>query len=412
MDRDIACAQSLRALTDFTVARGTFEESQESFEGLRLITQASEFELYVDAEPLSRPRVVLLASLDTPGSRARLSRVADAHRRVTERGQSSSIPPVHSTGVQEGRPYVAFVCAALCDFGRFLLNLPPRTRIPYSQAIVFIDNLMQTCAAANLAGESFGALSLSNVLVDARGRLYLVGLGDNVLALDDAGLPRKLPDVYAAPEVAAGAKAAAGSDMCALSLLCRRLMPYVEFPPNLERVFQGRPEPEEYELAQLYLWCNLAVLASYPDRRPSWNEALEKERRAWELAGIVPDQAGFWELLRAYAAAPHPEIVVDDALTYVAVGGKNRTPLGSRRALRRILGALVERHRQSPEGALTGEELVRAGWPGEILLADAAANRVYVALSALRKLGLDSLIERCDGGWRLSPNTAIRVVRA
>ena len=44
------------------------------------------------------------------------------------------------------------------------------------------------------------------------------------------------------------------------------------------------------------------------------------------------------------------------------------------------------------------DDLLEAGWPGERVLPEAAANRVYVAVATMRKLGLrDVLLSRDDG---------------
>jgi hypothetical protein len=40
----------------------------------------------------------------------------------------------------------------------------------------------------------------------------------------------------------------------------------------------------------------------------------------------------------------------------------------------------------------------------------AAANRVRVALSALRRAGLAELVQHADGGWRLDPDVAVLAV--
>lgn len=81
-------------------------------------------------------------------------------------------------------------------------------------------------------------------------------------------------------------------------------------------------------------------------------------------------------------------------------------PLGQ--AVGRILMALVAAHEQSEGAALTLHDLLRIGWPGEQIMASAGANRVYVALAQLRRLGMRDVVERCAGGYRLAPSTMIR----
>lgn len=108
------------------------------------------------------------------------------------------------------------------------------------------------------------------------------------------------------------------------------------------------------------------------------------------------------------ALARSPTLVLGFEVRWIAgVDGVPR-PLGQ--ALSRIVMALVDRYNQSPEATLTLEELLEAGWPGERLVAEAGANRVYVALAQLRRMGLRSVIERGAGGYRLAPHTEIRLV--
>jgi tetratricopeptide (TPR) repeat protein len=93
------------------------------------------------------------------------------------------------------------------------------------------------------------------------------------------------------------------------------------------------------------------------------------------------------------------------ALVVAADGSAFRPPDGARaslerrRPLRRLLVALARARIDRPGEALGQAELVAAGWPGERLPAKTAANRLHVALDALRKAGL--VIERTERGWRL-----------
>ena len=47
--------------------------------------------------------------------------------------------------------------------------------------------------------------------------------------------------------------------------------------------------------------------------------------------------------------------------------------------------------------------------PGERPLHEAGRNRLYVALSMLRKLGLRALIERDEAGYRLDPTIPLAI---
>jgi hypothetical protein len=56
-------------------------------------------------------------------------------------------------------------------------------------------------------------------------------------------------------------------------------------------------------------------------------------------------------------------------------------------------------------------ELLEAGWPGERVLPDAGANRVYVALATLRKMGLKEVLKSNDSGYFLDPAVPVLVQR-
>lgn len=91
--------------------------------------------------------------------------------------------------------------------------------------------------------------------------------------------------------------------------------------------------------------------------------------------------------------------------------GRSRVDLGSRRVLRAVLGLLVERH-LSGGAALSSREIARSAWPGERMLPRAASNRVYVAVTTLRKLGLGPAIENDGDGYRFAPGSVELVASA
>jgi hypothetical protein len=90
------------------------------------------------------------------------------------------------------------------------------------------------------------------------------------------------------------------------------------------------------------------------------------------------------------SAVPAPR----DRLCVAADGSFFETPEGTRvelttrPTLARVLAHLMLRYRESPDSEVAAAELVAAGWPGERILAEAAAHRVHVAVSTLRRMGL------------------------
>ncbi len=88
--------------------------------------------------------------------------------------------------------------------------------------------------------------------------------------------------------------------------------------------------------------------------------------------------------------------------------GASEIDLGRRAPLARILHALARRRVEAPGEAMRVEDILSAGWPDERVRYDAGANRVYVALTELRKLGLREWILSDSRGYRLA--TSRRVV--
>ena len=98
--------------------------------------------------------------------------------------------------------------------------------------------------------------------------------------------------------------------------------------------------------------------------------------------------------------------LADDASWFATEDGE-RIDLRRRGALRRILVALCAHHESAPGTGLGVQPLIDSGWPGERVLVDAAATRVRVAVSTLRRLGLRSVIVTRDDGYLLDPRVRI-----
>ncbi|MEL6547031.1 MAG: hypothetical protein AAFQ82_20565, partial [Myxococcota bacterium] len=103
----------------------------------------------------------------------------------------------------------------------------------------------------------------------------------------------------------------------------------------------------------------------------------------------------------------HVLLVSPDAQRFRPPGGEWHD-FGRKASARRILAAFVKLHQDG--GAMSVEEIFRAGWGEQKIQADSVSNRVYVALSDLRKRGLGSILIRGDEGYQLDP--AIRIVES
>lgn len=87
--------------------------------------------------------------------------------------------------------------------------------------------------------------------------------------------------------------------------------------------------------------------------------------------------------------------------------GGARVDLRRRTAIRRMLLALVEARLDSPGVGLSQESLVEVGWPGERILPEAAATRVYSGIRTLRSLGLAPILLRHAEGYLLDPEVPV-----
>jgi hypothetical protein len=104
------------------------------------------------------------------------------------------------------------------------------------------------------------------------------------------------------------------------------------------------------------------------------------------------------------------ELVIGDEARELRVPGGRKVILERRRAVRLILLTLVRARQEQPGVALPLDALLAAGWPGERVLPQAGASRVYVVLATLRRLGLRGLLLSRDGGYLLDPKVPLRVV--
>jgi tetratricopeptide (TPR) repeat protein len=141
------------------------------------------------------------------------------------------------------------------------------------------------------------------------------------------------------------------------------------------------------------------------------------EASAHALADAHPsDDSRF--ALRMCLGALNPEtrgtpaslVVYDRGRAFRLPRARQITDLSHRVPLRAILRLLAEKRALMPGATVSVEDIICAGWPGESIDVEAAMNRVYVALAALRRLGLRELLVTGAGGYMLSPAVGIALV--
>ncbi len=379
------------------------------FVSARVIRQRGAFHVYAardstTAAPVTVvvPAPELVASGD---ARACLARLARAHAAVSAPG----LPPLVAEGAHDGVCFVALACDAVLDGEAAIERVAQsRERVRYEEAMSIVVRLGLMVAAAHDAGHVFGALSWANVLVTRDGGLCLFGLGHNVITFDERGAPSGAPSVFMAPEVSTGAALTPGADVCALVLLLRSVLSFAALPAAVEQAF--RFEDASAPMTSLVGWVNANVVFAAPDRRASMRAYCEVSARELEVLGCVPDEDA---ITRRLAELVAPDVSKAELpLTLGPEGAWVGTPSGEVFALRagplRRLALHLARARRATPGLSQGvDALLEAGWPGENPQREAGLNRVYVALSTLRKLGLRDVLERDEQGYRITPSVEV-----
>ena len=396
---------------------------------------------YVDPLPIrSRGRFHVLAArraadgrpcvLVVPGpnaDRARsLAAFAEAAR-IHDLVGHPRVPRVSAWGDAAGTPFLELDCDAVIDgTGVIQLIADGEQKVDYAAADAFIAGIRVAMQAAHAVTDPrsggplcLGRLSLGNLLFNERGEWFLFGYGRNLAVERDDGSPDGAITFLQAPELSAGTAPSPGGDYVALVLFMRTLLPYVEPVPALARIFRGEIDASDHALLECLRWVELEMVGGIPTQRPSIAEAVVMADRIRALLDVTLDPEGFKGFVaglieRSEVPAPMPgsepggtlTLTLGPDTTWVAGPDGARHQLG--RAHRRMILALVARRDAAPDAALTLWDLLEAGWPGERPLAEAGANRVYVALTRLRTMGLRDVIERFEDGYRLSPRAVLR----
>ncbi|MBX2800524.1 MAG: hypothetical protein KTR31_22790 [Myxococcales bacterium] len=98
-------------------------------------------------------------------------------------------------------------------------------------------------------------------------------------------------------------------------------------------------------------------------------------------------------------------------VAWVELVGGPRLDLSRKPVPRRLLQALLDSHDDHPGECLSTTVLVEVGWPGDRSQRAALENRLWSALSRLRSMGLEPVLERTEAGYRLRSGVVVlRVV--
>ncbi len=120
---------------------------------------------------------------------------------------------------------------------------------------------------------------------------------------------------------------------------------------------------------------------------------------------------------RSVEAHVHPAANQPPQARFCAEGGwfecvrRDRVHLQHRQALKDILAALVQHRTQHPGQGLDVNTLFEAGWPGQQIQFESMRSRVYAAIRALRKMGLQDILVRLpEQGYALDPVVEVEIV--
>ncbi|MEM9692629.1 MAG: hypothetical protein AAGA56_08795 [Myxococcota bacterium] len=378
-----------------------------SFEEYRrehLLRRFAGGELWAVRDP--RPAVLLL--VEDGFDRGHLEAIAEAHDAV----KSPCVAPLLAFDRDRG---LLFDCAAEADLERVVdAAQPSGVRLGFGGAVAFSDLLLDTLQAAHTTDppHCMGALAWRNILIDADGGCWLFGLGHNFLLKDGAARWLAAPGVAIPAGVALGAPASPAADASAHFALIRTLLPWVELYGGFSAAIEGRPDGGARRMAE-----HLSRLSGDLQARPLGEGIVDiatlRQRyravRALDPSMPAADErslrAFFAELVQAMRGPA--EMKSRSTTSTLYVGERELELRGQRIGLRarpllwRLIMRLVEA-RQRGEGALSVWQLMEAGWPDERIEPQSGLARVYVALSTLRKLGLEEVLTRDEHGYQLS----------
>lgn len=160
---------------------------------------------------------------------------------------------------------------------------------------------------------------------------------------------------------------------------------------------------EELSLAQ-------GCLAAAGSKTAATSDDLRIAARILERA--LESQAGLSSVPPSGARGP-PALLLGADSEWFSVAGAPRVDLSRRPLLRRLLSALAAQYERSPDTVVEPQALIREAWPKEHYNPEVHVNRLHVALSSLRTLGLREVVIRSDRGYRLQPGTELhRIGRA
>lgn len=169
---------------------------------------------------------------------------------------------------------------------------------------------------------------------------------------------------------------------------------------------------------------HLARARAAPDLRQASLEMVQAERCLPQVDGAAHRASDDLRIvarildraLKRQRSAPQPPapsphtpgaLWLGPDLGWFSLSGGPRVDLSRRPLLRGLLAVLTERHHRSRGAVTTLPELAARAWPHEVYRPEIHSNRLHVALSTLRRLGLRGILDRHQDGYRLEPTVEL-----
>lgn len=293
-----------------------------------------------------------------------------------------------------------------CDFESLVSDLEqtPECKLPYLGALSLGEQLAEGLHALAEADLCQGALGWCNVVASPQGNMLLIAGATPEL---DSPIP-----VQRAPELSGGAAPSPCADVYVLLMLLERLRAVAEVPEVQNRVLRGDIDDALEPYARAFAQAHLKGMSMVPlTRHQDMREALEDFYELWRMTGHQPDPqelvsflAGCVERMRSVS---HPRLQVGPECRWLVLPSGERVELARSPVLRRIARQLVDTHSSLPGRFVSLRNIIRAGWPEQVIERSAASNRAYVTLSKLRGRVFGELLETGDVGWRLNPRLVL-----
>lgn len=105
----------------------------------------------------------------------------------------------------------------------------------------------------------------------------------------------------------------------------------------------------------------------------------------------------------------NPDAIFGTKGSWFQLAGQERCNIHHRATLCRVLECLITARTSQAGEAVNPVDLFASGWPDENVSIESGMNRVYVAISTLRKLGLSGLILKREGGYLIDPDCIVKV---